>query len=163
MSARSIPQNWQFNPSAISRRARLAALAAITAIFSPLTTSLLAAVISINAILLGICALIGSERRWAKTPWLVSLTSFFAATLFAMSILSLIDFAPNISPLVLAILAALQTGLAFDELLASAQYLRHQDESRRSLWRVYFGLSSRARKGQPMQVTEFIRETEERR
>ncbi|MES2854285.1 MAG: hypothetical protein V4692_00400 [Bdellovibrionota bacterium] len=150
MPERNLPVGWASNPSSLSRRARLSALASISAIMTPFLASHLVVVVGIVAIVAGILALIGNERRWAVAPWLVTLTAFSCLALLVLSFVCIVHERPRLFPLTLSILATIQMGLAFDELLASAQHLRRQDEKRRSFWRAFFGFTPKCRPGETL-------------
>lgn len=90
---------------------------------------------------------IGGEARWRRKPWIVLLFGFAVGPLGAVSV-ALVIIQPVLIDawctlcLASAFISVLMIGPAFDEILASLQYLRREHDRGRQLWDVFWGGSA---------------------
>ena len=95
---------------------------------------------------------VGGRSRWRTMPWIVIVFGLAVGPLGAVSIMLVI-----LQPLLYdsfctlclasAAISVLMIGPAMDEFLASLQYIRSEAARGRSLWRVFWGLDQRQRRG----------------
>jgi uncharacterized membrane protein len=93
-----------------------------------------------------VSGVVGGRDRWRTMPWVVIIFALAVGPFGGVSIL-LVILQPVLFNawcslcLTSAIISVLMVGPAMDECLASLQYLKHERDRGRSVWRAFWGLS----------------------
>jgi uncharacterized membrane protein len=106
-----------------------------------------------------VTGLIGGKDRWRSMPWMVVVFGVAVGPLGAISVL-LVILQPVVYDafctlcLATALISVVMIGPAMDELLASLQHLRRERDAGRSVWRAFWGLSSKHERLPPGALVE---------
>ncbi len=91
-----------------------------------------------------VTGVIGGTRRWRKMPWIVITFGIFVGPFGAISVM-LVIFQPVLYDnfctlcLVSAVISLAMIGPALDEVLASLQHLRREQDAGRPFWPAFWG------------------------
>jgi hypothetical protein len=108
-----------------------------------------AALGALSYLLDAVAGIIGGAKRWKTMPWIVILFGLAVGPLGIVSVV-LVILQPVLYDawctlcLISAVISLIMIGPAMDEVLASLQYLVREKQRGQSVWRAFWGLSSRS-------------------